>query len=185
VYRGDSGRFHRRPLSPYGYPRSWGRVLLAYRYMPQACLSPLAAAPWHRDHGARGSAGGVWALWVRLGEPIPTHPASASSPHLQISAPLLTHRTCGGPGGRRQRNPSRDDQTGRVTPAASKRGQQTRQQTSPGEAFLHAEGLDASQELGRDEEMGGLGKVRPEAREDRTDGTGVRHRLALSMTTAA
>jgi hypothetical protein len=45
-------------------------------------------------------------------------------------------------------------------------------------------GVDASQELGRDEEMGGLGEVRPEAREDRTNGTGVRHRLASSMTTA-
>jgi hypothetical protein len=44
--------------------------------------------------------------------------------------------------------------------------------------------LDASQELERDEEMGGLGKMRPEARQDRTDGTGVRHRLAPSMTTA-
>jgi hypothetical protein len=69
------------------------------------------------------------------------HPASAGLPRPQLSAPLGTYHACGGPGGRRQRSPSRDVQAGAVTPAASKRGQQTRQQTSPGEAFPHAEGV--------------------------------------------
>jgi hypothetical protein len=67
VYRGDLGRFHERPFSPYGYPRAWGRVPLAYGYIPQACLAPPADAPGRPDRGARGGVGVACALWVRLG----------------------------------------------------------------------------------------------------------------------